>query len=196
MSSGPPGWPVIGHLPAFLSHKLGFLTLCAERYGDIVPPRIGEPTFLLNDPAAIKHVLVDNIGNYSKTWRLTNPRGKRLSGNGLHTSFGVEHLRQRRMWKPVFSRTAGDELFFEVMVHRIGRRMEDWAKREKSRRAGGNRAIQPRRALVRRPPRTGTPLETAPDGSRIPRYSGPIGPRCMARSLDAKRPPQSVSFFS
>ncbi len=129
MNAGPPGWPLVGHLPAFLRDKLGFLTECAERYGGTVPLRIGEPTYLLNDPACIKHVLVDHSGNYGKTWRLTNPRGKRLSGNGLHTSFGAEHLRRRRMLQPVFSRSAIDELFFEVMVNRTVRLMDTWAKR-------------------------------------------------------------------
>jgi cytochrome P450 len=125
-SQGPSAWPLVGHLPAFLHDKLGFLTRCAEQYGDIVPLHIGEPTYLLNDAADIQHVLIDNSANYSKTWRLTSLRGKRFSGNGLHTSFGAEHLRQRRMLQPVFSRSASEELFFEVMLDRIRRRMEAW----------------------------------------------------------------------
>ena len=125
-SQGPSAWPLVGHLPAFLHDKLGFLTRCAEQYGDTVPLHIGEPTYLLNDAADIQHVLIDNSANYSKTWRLTSPRGKRFSGNGLHTSFGAEHLRQRRMLQPVFSRSAIEELFFEVMLDRTRRRMETW----------------------------------------------------------------------
>jgi cytochrome P450 len=125
-SQGPSAWPLLGHLPAFLSDKLGFLTRCAEKYGDTVPLQIGEPTYLLNDAADIQHVLIDNSANYSKTWRLTSPRGKRFSGNGLHTSFGAEHLRQRRMLQPVFSRNAIEELFFDVMLDRTRRRMEAW----------------------------------------------------------------------
>ena len=126
--AGPPRWPLVGHLPAFLHDKLGFLTRCAERYGDSVPLHIGEPTYLLNDPASIQHVLIDNSANYAKTWRLTSPRGKRLSGNGLHTSFGAEHLRQRRLLQPVFSRSNIEAFFFEVMVDRTKRRMKEWTK--------------------------------------------------------------------
>ncbi|HLK22873.1 MAG TPA: cytochrome P450 [Bryobacteraceae bacterium] len=124
----PAAWPLVGHLPAFLHDKLGFLTRCAEEYGDTVPLRIGEPTFLLNDAADIQHVLIDHSANYSKTWRLTSPRGKRFSGNGLHTSFGADHLRQRRMLQPVFSRSAIEELFFEVMLDRTSRRIDAWTQ--------------------------------------------------------------------
>jgi len=126
-SEGPSAWPLVGHLPAFLHDKLGFLTRCAEQYGDTVPLHIGEPTYLLNDAADIQHVLIDNSANYGKTWRLTSPRGKRFSGNGLHTSFGAEHLRQRRMLQPVFSRNAIEELFFDVMLDRTLRRIEAWS---------------------------------------------------------------------
>jgi cytochrome P450 len=125
-SPSPAAWPLLGHLPAFLHDKLAFLTRCADQYGDTVPLRIGEPTYLLNDAADIQHVLIDNSANYSKTWRLTSPRGKRFSGNGLHTSYGAEHLRQRRMLQPVFSRSAIEELFFEVMLDRTRRRLEAW----------------------------------------------------------------------
>jgi cytochrome P450 len=128
--AGPPALPLVGHLPAFLHDKLGFLTRCAERYGDAVPLRIGEPTYLLNDSADIQHVLIDNGSNYSKTWRLTSPRGKRLSGNGMQTSFGPEHLRQRRLLQPVFSRrTSG--VFFDVMLGRTKRLMDTWIAESK-----------------------------------------------------------------
>lgn len=128
-SKSPTAWPLVGHVPPFLRDKLEFLTRCAEEYGDTVPLRIGEPTFLLNDAADIQHVLIDNSANYTKTWRLTTRRGKRLSGNGLHTSFGAEHLRQRRMLQPVFSRSAIEEHFFQVMLDRTRRRIDAWTQR-------------------------------------------------------------------
>ena len=101
---GPPGYPLLGHLPDFLRDKLGFLSRCAAQYGDVVKLKIGKPTFLLNNPEDIKHVLVTNPENYDKTPRLTSARGKRLSGEGLLTSLGSAHLRQRRMLQPVFYR--------------------------------------------------------------------------------------------
>jgi len=127
---GPPAWPLIGHLPAFLHDKLGFLAGCAERYGDVVALRIGGPTYLLNDPADIKHVLIDNSSNYNRTWRMTSPRGKRYWGNGMQTSSGAEHLHKRRLLQPAFSRRS-IAVFFEIMLERTGRRIETWTDESK-----------------------------------------------------------------
>lgn len=99
---GPPGWPLVGHLPAFLADKLGFLTRCAKEYGGIVRLDLGGPTYLVNDPEDIRHVLETNNDNYTKTPRLTSTRGRWLSGHGLLTSSGTAHLAQRRMMQPVF----------------------------------------------------------------------------------------------
>ncbi len=123
--SGPFALPLIGHLPAFLPDKLGFLSRCAARFGDVVRLHIGEPTYLLTDAGDIKHVLVDNGSNYDKSWRLTSPRGKRLSGSGLQTSTGAAHLRQRRLLQPLFQRRS-IETFYPLIVDRTLRRMERW----------------------------------------------------------------------
>ena len=100
--SGPWGYPLLGHLPDFLRDKLGFLSCCAAEYGDVVKLKIGEPTFMLNNPEDIKHLLVLNPDNYVKSPRMTSSKGKRLSGAGLLTSVGAAHLKQRRMMQPVF----------------------------------------------------------------------------------------------
>ena len=115
--TGPTGLPLVGHLPWFLADKLGFLRSCAARYGDVVKLRIGEPTYLLTNPADIQHVLIDKALSYSKTRRLTSERGKRLSGSGLQTSFGPEHLRQRRLLQPLFQRRSV-ETFYPVMLQK------------------------------------------------------------------------------
>ncbi len=103
-AAGPPALPVVGHLPTFLYDKLGFLSRSAARYGPIVKLHIGEPTFLLNDPEDVRHVLVVNADGYVKTPRLISDKGRKLSGSGLLTSVGNSHLRQRRMMQPVFYR--------------------------------------------------------------------------------------------
>jgi hypothetical protein len=54
MHSGPPGYPFLGHVPEFLRDKLGFLSMCAARYGDVVKLHIGEPTFLLSLHAEVE----------------------------------------------------------------------------------------------------------------------------------------------
>lgn len=124
-SRGPAGYPVVGHLHAFLYDKLGFLSRCASTYGEVVKLKIGEPTFLLSNPEDIKHVLVMNPDNYVKSPRMTSARGKRLSGAGLLTSVGAAHLRQRRMMQPVFYRKTV-ESFSKTITEGIGEMLSQW----------------------------------------------------------------------
>jgi cytochrome P450 len=123
--SGPRGYPIIGHIPGFLRDRLGFLSRCAAEYGDVVKLKIGWTTFLLNNPEDIKHVLVTNSDNFDKGPRLTSPKGKRLSGEGLLTSLGSVHLRQRRMMQPVFYRTS-IKAFPETITHGVEKRLARW----------------------------------------------------------------------
>lgn len=123
---GPRGLPLLGHLLAYLPDKLHFLTDCAAAYGDVVRLRIGEPTLLLSNPGDIQHVLTGNPNNYGKTWRLTNARGQRISGTGLHTSFGAAHLKQRRLMQPMFQRRIV-ETFAEMMQTRVSSMLQSWS---------------------------------------------------------------------
>jgi len=124
-ATGPRGFPLLGHIPQFLYDRLGFLCRCADQYGDVVKLKIGELTYLLNNPEDIKHVLVTNSENFDKGPRLSSPRGKRLSGNGLVTSSGSAHLRQRRMMQPVFYRTS-IQAFAETITNETEQKLAAW----------------------------------------------------------------------
>ncbi len=104
MTGSPTPWPLIGHALQFVRDKPGFLRACHQRYGDCVRLNIGGPTWLLNDPADVKRVLVDGADRYEKTPKLTSARGRALSGVGLHTATGLDHLYLRRMVQPLFHR--------------------------------------------------------------------------------------------
>jgi len=72
-------------------------------YGDIVHYKIGpQHLYLFNDPDLIKDVLVTNQKNFTKSRGLE--RARKLLGNGLLTSEGDFHLRQRRLAQPAFHR--------------------------------------------------------------------------------------------
>ena len=124
-AQGPPGYPLLGHLPGFLHDRLGFLSRCAAKYGEVVRLRLGEETFLLTAPDDVRHVLVVNADNYVKTPRLTSVRGRALSGSGLLTSVGPEHLRQRRLMQPSFNRRVV-ETFARRIVEGVAERVADW----------------------------------------------------------------------
>ena len=84
---------------------LAFFTNLARTYGDIVSYRMGgEQMFFVNDPQHIKDILVTHNKSFMKGRGLQ--RAKRLLGEGLLTSEGAVHLRQRRLMQPAFHRDA------------------------------------------------------------------------------------------
>ncbi len=102
---------------------VAYLAGLAEEYGDVVLLPLRCPTFLLRDPADIKHILVSNYANYHKTGGLRV--GKELFGDGLVTSEIPLHPRQRRLIQPVFQRrsVAG---FADCMTRTTRRRSDEW----------------------------------------------------------------------
>lgn len=100
----PRGYPVVGHLPAYLRDRLAFLLGCDDGSGTPVRLRLGRTAYLLTDAADVEHVLLRNFRNYTKTPRLVSRRGRKLLGRGLLTSTGAEHLERRRILQPLFSR--------------------------------------------------------------------------------------------
>jgi cytochrome P450 len=84
-------------------NPLPFFTSLARTYGDIVTYRMGgEQVFLVSDPHLIKDILVTHNRKFMKGRGLQ--RAKRLLGEGLLTSEGEHHLRQRRLMQPAFHR--------------------------------------------------------------------------------------------
>jgi cytochrome P450 len=102
----PPG-PPRSLLSALLYRPgrdpLAFFTNLARTYGDLVHVHIGgEHVFLVNDPQQVRDVLVTHQRNFIKGRGLE--RSKPLLGEGLLTSAGAVHLRQRRLMQPAFHR--------------------------------------------------------------------------------------------
>jgi cytochrome P450 len=70
--------------------------------GAVVPLKIGfHRGHLVSDPALIRHVLLDNIGNYDKHTPAFDAV-RVVLGNGLLTSGGAFWKRQRRIAQPAF----------------------------------------------------------------------------------------------
>lgn len=83
--------------------RLPFLVESARDYGDIVYFTVGnERIYLFNHPDLVRDVLVTNQKNFTKSRALE--RAKRVLGEGLLTSEGEFHLRQRRLAQPAFHR--------------------------------------------------------------------------------------------
>ena len=120
-----PGRPIVG---AFISpgrDPLKLLSRFAREYGDIVFFRMGgERVYFLNHPQYIRDVLVTHQRNFTKSRGLE--RARKLLGDGLLTSEGATHLRQRRLLQPAFHR---DRIanYASVMVAHADRMRDRWS---------------------------------------------------------------------
>ena len=95
--------PLVGHALAFHADSTGFLLRIAGEQGDVARFRLGRTdAFLFSHPDAVRSVLVDRAADFGKG-RLMQ-RARRLLGDGLLTSEGAAHRRQRRLVQPVFAR--------------------------------------------------------------------------------------------
>ncbi len=114
-----------GQSAAFRRDPLDFLTNLAREYGDIAHFRIGsQHVFLLNHPDYIRDVLVTHQTNFLKA---RAPLTRYLLGEGLLTSEGDFHRRQRRLSQPAFHR-GRIAAYAAVMVERgaqLGGRWKD-----------------------------------------------------------------------
>ena len=86
----------------FLHDPIKTLTSIAQKYGDISHFKLGpkQHVYLINNPDYIEKVLIYNHRNFKKGKRLQT--AKALLGEGLVTSEGELHSRQRRLIQPIF----------------------------------------------------------------------------------------------
>ena len=95
-------FPVVGDALAFRADKLGFL-LRTARKGAVVELRLGRRrTYLLSDPADIRHVLVTEEPRFPKNPRLVDVAEPRLFGEGLVAATEDEHRSKRLSLQPAF----------------------------------------------------------------------------------------------
>jgi cytochrome P450 len=121
---GPKG--VAGRLKVFGARRdpLGFLVGLWRRYGDVAFVKAGPfDAYLLSHPDAIRDVLVTHNPRFMKGQGLQEM--KRLLGEGLLTSEGESHKRQRRLIQPMFhhKRVAA---YGDAMVERTVRMRDSW----------------------------------------------------------------------
>jgi cytochrome P450 len=118
---------VLGAVVDYAKDPLGFIERCAwGGFGDVVYiDFLGQPTYVLQHPEHIEHVLVTRHRNYVKDKLQRRVLGGRLLGNGLLTSEGDFWLRQRRLMQPAFHRQRL-ALHGRVMAEHARRRLASW----------------------------------------------------------------------
>src|SRR5262245_26805367 len=108
----------------FRRDPIGYFMKLAEKYGDVVYLTLGQMSiYLLSNPDHIRDVLITHSRQFMKGEGLQ--RAKRLLGEGLLTSEGEFHLRQRRLAQPSFHRRriAG---YAATMVDYAAGMREEW----------------------------------------------------------------------
>jgi cytochrome P450 len=114
----------VGVLPEFRKDPAGFLEKMARQYGDVVYIPLGrQHIYYLGHPEMIRDVLVTRQNKFKKSRMLE--RARVLLGDGLLTSEGEHHRRQRRLVQPAFhrDRLAG---YGAVMVERAALVRDQW----------------------------------------------------------------------
>jgi cytochrome P450 len=116
-----------GHFRKFRSAPTEFLTSQAA-LGDVSYFRMGSQAgYFLNHPDLVRDLFVVNAHKFMKGRALQ--RAKNLLGQGLLTSEGAFHLRQRRMIQPAFHRTRIAD-YAKSMVSFADRMANSWADGE------------------------------------------------------------------
>ena len=120
----PKAKPIVGHLMDFRRDPISFLVESARKYGDIVYFKFGpQDIFLINHPDYIRDVLVTHNQNFVKSRGLE--MAKKFLGEGLLTSEGEFHRRQRRLAQPAFHHKR-IKAYAEVMADYTARTRELW----------------------------------------------------------------------
>ena len=121
---GPAGSPVFGSLFDLRRDPIGFLTRSSDEFGDSVHYRVGPRThaFFFRHPDQVRDVLVTHQHSFAKGRGLQ--WAKQFLGEGLLTSEGEFHRRQRRLSQPAFHRQR---------VQSYGTVMTDYALRARER---------------------------------------------------------------
>jgi cytochrome P450 len=121
---GPRNRLAIPGLLRFRRDPTGFLERVARRHGDVAHFRFGRRRlYLLSHPDHVRDVLVARHRNFIKSYALQ--RSRVLLGEGLLTSEGEFHLRQRRLSQPAFHRDRIDG-YGRVMAEAAARTGERW----------------------------------------------------------------------
>jgi cytochrome P450 len=116
-------WPLVGHAAALLRDPLGFLER-AYPLGDVVALRLGpKPALLVNAPERIVQILVADAASYDKGFQFDQLRT--LIGDGIGTSGGAKHRRQRRLMYPAFDHRHV-EGYVAAMNRSVARTVDQW----------------------------------------------------------------------
>jgi cytochrome P450 len=114
----PGAWPLLGHAPALLRDPLRVLA-DAGRLGPLTLARLGPVrAYLVTEPTLIRTVLVRDAADYDKGFQFDALRG--LIGDGVGTSGGAKHRRQKKLLRTAFDHSAVDRYAVDMVAQTAG----------------------------------------------------------------------------
>jgi cytochrome P450 len=123
--SGPQGSLILGSANQFRDDEPNFLLESVKKYGDLVYFRLAHMhTYLVGHPDLVREVLVTQGDKFEKA-RLDKQILGKFLGNGLLTSDGDFHKRQRRLAQPAFH-SKRIQNYAEVMVDYANQVTDGW----------------------------------------------------------------------
>ncbi|UUN28820.1 cytochrome P450 [Streptomyces sp. FIT100] len=121
--TAPGRLPLIGHALAMWRRPLEFLDSLTA-YDQIVAIYLGPtPTYVLAGPEVVDRVMVADAGHFAKGRSFEKLRD--YLGEGLATSEGSYHLRQRRLMQPAFHHRQIDH-YARTMARLADQRVASW----------------------------------------------------------------------
>lgn len=122
---GPKGLPLLGNIRNLRRDRLDFIITNRDTYGDIVFYRIGpRRVYQLNNPEYVQYVLVKHPEIFHKSSSLKRAT-KQAIGQGLLTSDGELHKRQRKLVQPAFHHNR-ISAYADVMVRHTNKMLANW----------------------------------------------------------------------
>ncbi|MFI9047323.1 cytochrome P450 [Streptomyces sp. NPDC053427] len=121
--TAPGALPFIGNIPQLRRRPLDFVR-SLRSHGDIVRFRLGpRVAYAVNSPALLQQMLVADARLFEKGKMFA--KGRLVSRNGLFTSEGDFHLRQRRLIQPAFHKARIRH--YTGAMHELAReRVDSW----------------------------------------------------------------------
>lgn len=126
---GPKGSLLGGNLTAYRKDPLGFLTDLQKEYGGVAKIRFGPQTmYVIYDPELLKEVLLTKQEHFIKLKAFQEAR--LFVGDGLATSEGEKHKRNRRLMQPHFTK-AHIQTYAEQMTRIVRSKLDAWQPGER-----------------------------------------------------------------
>jgi cytochrome P450 len=123
---GPLGPEMLRAFQTIRRDPLAYVNSVWNEYGDVTQfPVPRPPSYLVNSPAGVRHVLVDNARGYDKS-TIQYRALSLVTGEGLLTSDGSAWREQRRVLQPAFHHSALEEIGGHV-VAATKRVADQWA---------------------------------------------------------------------